>query len=71
MLPLLLSLEVEAGQPAQVLLAHSLVHGGSAADTLAVVVGCVGPPVGLGLDVAEDHVLDGRGQARHLGGLDT
>ena len=66
-LPFLLSLEVETGQPAQVLLAHRLVHGGTAADSLPVVVGGVGPPVSLGLDVAEDHVLDGCGQAGHLG----
>ena len=66
-LPLLLRLEVEPGQPAQVLLAHRLVHSGTAADALPVVVGRVGPPVSLGFDVAEDHVLDGGGQAGHLG----
>ena len=70
-LPLLLSLEVETGQPAQVLLAHRLVHGGAAADPLTVVVGRVGPPVSLGLDVAEDHVLDWRRQAWHLGTFET
>ena len=65
-LPLLLGLEPQPRQPAQVLLGHGLVHGGAAADALAVVVGHVGPPVGLGLDVAQDHVLDGRGHAGHL-----
>lgn len=58
MLSLLLSLEIEPSQPPQILLAHSFVDGGAAADTLAVVVGGVGPPVGLHLHVAEDHVLD-------------
>ena len=67
MLPFLLSLEVETGQPAQVLFAHRLVHSGATPDSLPIVVGRVGPPVGLGLDVAEDHVLDGCGQAGHLG----
>lgn len=34
MLPLLLRLEVEARQAAQVLAAHRLVHGGAAPDAL-------------------------------------
>ena len=33
-----------------------------------VVVGNVRPPVGLGLDIAQNHVLDGGGQAWHLPG---
>mmetsp|Transcript_7034 Transcript_7034/g.20668 ORF Transcript_7034/g.20668 Transcript_7034/m.20668 type:complete len:555 (-) Transcript_7034:1166-2830(-) len=65
-LALLLGLEPEAREPAQVLLAHGLVDRGAPLDALAVVVRDVGPPVGLGLDVAEDHVLDRRWQARHL-----
>ena len=67
MLSLLLSLQVQTGQPAQVLLAHRLVHGGSAADSLTVVVSSVGPPVGFRLHVAQDHVLNGSGQAWYLG----
>ena len=43
-LPLLLCLEVEAGEAAQVLAAHRLVHGGAPPDALAVVVRHVGPP---------------------------
>lgn len=66
MLSLLLGLEVQTGQSAQVLLAHRLVHRGSATDSLTVVVSRVSPPVGLGLHVAQDHVLDGGGQTRHL-----
>mmetsp|Transcript_10204 Transcript_10204/g.41240 ORF Transcript_10204/g.41240 Transcript_10204/m.41240 type:complete len:678 (+) Transcript_10204:3871-5904(+) len=65
-LPLLLSLEPQSREPPQVLAAHGLVHGGAAANALAVVVRHVGPPVSLGLDVTEDHVLDGRGQPRDL-----
>ena len=41
-------------------------HGGSSTDPLTVVVGGVGPPVGLRLDIAEDHVLNGDGEAWHL-----
>ena len=47
------------GEPAQILLADGLVDGGAASDSLAVVVRRVGPPVGLHLDVTQDHVLDG------------
>lgn len=45
---------------------HRLIHGGTTADALAVVVRHVRPPVGLHLDVAQNHVLDGGRQARHL-----
>lgn len=65
-LSLLLSLQVQTGQSPQVLLAHCLVHSGSTADSLTVVVGCVGPPVSFSLDVAQDHVLNGSGQAWNL-----
>lgn len=51
-LPLLLSLQVQTGQSAQVLLAHRLVHGGAAPDSLAVIVGRVGPPISFGLHIA-------------------
>ena len=48
MLSLLLGLEVQPREPAQVLLANGLVDGGAAPDTLTVVVGRVRPPVSLG-----------------------
>lgn len=66
MLTLLLGLQVETGQAPEVLLADGLVDGGASSDSLAVVVSRVGPPVGLGLHVAQDHALDGLGQSRHL-----
>ena len=66
MLPLLLCLQVQSRQTAQVLLAHCFIHSGSAADSLAVVVSRVGPPVRLGFDVAQDHVLNGGRQTWHL-----
>lgn len=66
MLTLLLRLEIEARQSAQVLLADRLIDSGAAADALAIVVRRIGPPVGLHLDVAKDHVLDRRRQTGHL-----
>ena len=48
-LPLLLRFEEEAREAAQVLLADRLVDGGAAANALAVVVGCAGPPISFGL----------------------
>mmetsp|Transcript_31892 Transcript_31892/g.87345 ORF Transcript_31892/g.87345 Transcript_31892/m.87345 type:complete len:298 (-) Transcript_31892:756-1649(-) len=65
-LALLLRLQPESREPAEVLLGDRLVHGGAAPDALAVVVGDVGPPVGFRLDVAQDHVLNGRGHPGHL-----
>mmetsp|Transcript_67280 Transcript_67280/g.140138 ORF Transcript_67280/g.140138 Transcript_67280/m.140138 type:complete len:884 (+) Transcript_67280:4960-7611(+) len=65
-LPLLLSLEPQARQPPQVLLAHRLVHGRASPDALAVVVRDVGPPVCLGLDVAQNHVLNRNRHPGHL-----
>lgn len=56
MLPLLLRLEPETGQPPQVFLAHRLVHRRSAPNALAVVVCDVRPPVrlsGRGVDESE------------------
>ena len=66
MLPLLLGLQPEPRQPPEIFFTDGLVDGRAALDPLAVVVGDVGPPVGLGLDVPQDHVLDRRGQAGHL-----
>mmetsp|Transcript_70723 Transcript_70723/g.165865 ORF Transcript_70723/g.165865 Transcript_70723/m.165865 type:complete len:432 (+) Transcript_70723:3649-4944(+) len=65
-LPLLLCLQPKTGESAQVFLACGLVHRGTSANTLSIVVRRVGPPVGLGLDVAQDHVLNRGWQARHL-----
>mmetsp|Transcript_34682 Transcript_34682/g.90799 ORF Transcript_34682/g.90799 Transcript_34682/m.90799 type:complete len:205 (+) Transcript_34682:4756-5370(+) len=65
-LPLLLGLEVQPGEPAEVLLTHGLVNRGTAPNPLAVVVRRVGPPVCFRFDVAKNHVLDRRGQPRDL-----
>mmetsp|Transcript_139393 Transcript_139393/g.242388 ORF Transcript_139393/g.242388 Transcript_139393/m.242388 type:complete len:464 (+) Transcript_139393:5762-7153(+) len=67
-LALVLRLQVKTGQPPQILLADHLVDRRPPADALPVVVGHVGPPVRLVLDVADDHVLDGHGHAGHLPG---
>mmetsp|Transcript_45139 Transcript_45139/g.81181 ORF Transcript_45139/g.81181 Transcript_45139/m.81181 type:complete len:277 (+) Transcript_45139:4424-5254(+) len=65
-LPLLLSFEPQACKSAKVFLARGFVHGGTSANTLSIVVGGVCPPVCLGLDVAKDHVFNGRWQPRDL-----
>ena len=68
MLPLLFSLQVETSKTTKVLLTDCLVHGGSSSNSLSVIVSCVGPPVCLGLDVTEDHVLNWNRETRHLSG---
>ena len=67
MLPLLLSLQVESGEAAQVLLADSLVHSGASPDSLTVVVSRVSPPISFGFHVAENHILNWSGKAWDLG----
>ena len=67
-LSLLLRFEIKSCQPAEVLLAHGLIHRSPSADSLSIVVGRICPPVGLGLDVAQDHVLYGDGKAGYLPG---
>ena len=46
-LSLLLCLEKETSESSEVLLADGLVNGGASSDSLAVIVGCVCPPVSL------------------------
>lgn len=66
MLPLLLSFEVQPRQPSQVLLADGFVDGGAAADTLAIVMRGIRPPIRLHFDVPENHVLYWCGQPGYL-----
>lgn len=66
MLSFLFGFQVQTCQPAQVLFAHRLVHSGSSANSLTVVVSRVGPPVSFGLYVPENHILDGRRKTGHL-----
>ena len=65
LLPLLLLLQEQTRQPAHVLLAHRLVHCRSAANSLAVVVRHVRPPVRLRLHVTQNQRLDCRRHARN------
>lgn len=69
-LALLLGLEVQPREPAEVLLGDGLVDRRAPADALAVVVRDRRPPVRLGLDVAQDDVLDrgGLGRGEEVGG---
>ena len=66
MLSLLLCFEVETSQTSKVLLAYCFVHSSTSSNPLSVVVSSVGPPVRLGLDITQDHVLKGNRQTRHL-----
>ena len=66
MLALLLGLEEKAREAAKIFTAYSLVHGCTAANTLAIVVCHIGPPISLLLHVPQDHVLNWGRQPRHL-----
>mmetsp|Transcript_29770 Transcript_29770/g.62392 ORF Transcript_29770/g.62392 Transcript_29770/m.62392 type:complete len:390 (-) Transcript_29770:1623-2792(-) len=63
-LPLLLRLEPQTSQAAEILLAHRLVNSCASANTLPVVMRDIGPPVGLCLHIAKNHILD---RDRHPG----
>jgi hypothetical protein len=65
-LALLLSLEIQPSETAQVLPANRLVHGGSASDALSIVVGDIGPPISLLLDIPQDHVFNRCRQSGNL-----
>mmetsp|Transcript_18309 Transcript_18309/g.41881 ORF Transcript_18309/g.41881 Transcript_18309/m.41881 type:complete len:429 (+) Transcript_18309:3998-5284(+) len=67
-LPLLLRLEPQTGETSEIFLDHGLVHGAAPFDPFAIVVCDVGPPVGFGLDVAQDHIFDGSGHPGHFPG---
>ena len=60
-LPFLFSLQPKTRQPTQILLHHGLVHGTAALDALTVVVGNIRPPIGLGLDIPQYHILNWSG----------
>ena len=51
-LSLLLGFEIESGQSSQIFLADSFVDSGSSFYSLPVVVGGIGPPISLLLDVS-------------------
>ena len=57
-LSLLFCFQVEACQPAKVLLADSLVDGSASADSLSIVVSSIRPPVCLCFDISNDHVFN-------------
>ena len=39
---------------------------GTSTDSLAIVMGCVGPPISFGLDISQNHVFNGQRQSRHF-----
>lgn len=67
-LPFLLGLEIETSQTAEVFLAHSFVNCCTSSDSFSIVVGGISPPVGLRLDIANDHVLNRHGESWNLPG---
>jgi len=62
MLAFLLSLQVQSRQTPQILLADCFVDSSPSSDTLAIVICCVGPPIGLRLNIANYHIFDGSRQ---------
>jgi len=60
-LPLLLGLQVQSSETAEVLLDDGLVDGGTSPDTLVVVVNNGDPSIRLILDVPQDDCFDGHG----------
>lgn len=67
-LSLLLRLQIQTRKSTKILRRDRLVDGRTTSNSLTVVIGNVGPPVGLRFDVSEDHVLHRRGQSGHLPG---
>jgi hypothetical protein len=67
-LSLLFSLEPQTSKPSKILFAHCLINSGTTLDPFSVVVGYVRPPISLGFDITQDHVLHWCGQSRHLPG---
>ena len=58
MLPLLLSFKIKPSEATQIFLTDSFIHSGSTANTFPVVMSSVCPPVSLGFDVAQNHILN-------------
>ena len=65
-LSLLLRLQIETCQSAQVLLTHGLINSSSSSDSLSVIVGRVSPPISFRFNVPNNHVLDSYWKARYL-----
>ena len=57
-LSFLLSFQIESGQSPQILFANCLVHCCSTSDSFSIEVSGVCPPIGFGLDITNDHVLN-------------
>lgn len=66
MLSLLFSFEIESCQTSKIFLTNSFIHCGTTTDTFPVVVSCVCPPISLGFDIPQNHVLHWCWKARHL-----
>ena len=66
MLSLLFSFEIKSCETTQIFLTDSFIHSGTAANTFSVVMSCVRPPIGLGFDIAQNHVFNCSRKSRNL-----
>ena len=66
MLSFLFSFEIESCQTSKIFLTNSFINCGTTTDTFPVVVSCVCPPISLGFDIPQNHVLHWCWKARHL-----
>lgn len=65
-LSLLFCLEPETGESSKILLANGLIDSGTTLDSFSVVVSHICPPISLGFDITENHVLHRCGESRDL-----
>ena len=65
-LALLLCLQPEASETAEILLHNCFIDSTTTLDSFTVVVRNIRPPIGLGLDVAKNHVFNWSRHAWHL-----
>eukprot|EP00398_MALV-I-01_sp_L67-1_P000203 gene202-gene343 len=66
MLTFLFGLQPKTRKTSKIFLTDGLVNGSTTTDTFTIVVGLVGPPIGLRLDVTQNHVLDRSRETRNL-----
>ena len=65
-LSFLLSFQVESRKSSEILFAYRLVDSCSSSYSFPVVIGCVGPPISLRLNISYDHILNRSRQPRYL-----
>jgi hypothetical protein len=66
MLPLLLRLQIQPRQPAQILLTDRLIHRRPPPNPLPIIIRRIRPPIRLLLHIPQNHILYGAWHPRHL-----